>query len=173
VLGGWRRGSEETTRAVNVKRFKGPRLSTLVSACLREDGRQRHQTSRKKHGKEKLKLETYILERTRALFTGWSDEPCLGAARFEPVVSGAAPLRPTALPAAAFSPIRSGVTPRLLDGWGRTMASTGEKGHMNIWGFAAPDKQRVREVRTDAGAAAREPTREHPTTYSSMDLPNG
>jgi hypothetical protein len=112
VLRSWGRVSEETTRALNTRCFKGPRLSTPMSACLREDGRQRQQTSQKKHRKEKLKLETYILERTRALFTGRSDEPCSGAARFEPVVSGAAPLRTAATPVAAFSPICSGLTPR-------------------------------------------------------------
>jgi hypothetical protein len=40
-------------------------------------------------------------------------------------------------------------------------------------GQSAPTTCTVREVRTDAGVAAREPTREHPTTYPSMDLPNG
>jgi hypothetical protein len=40
-------------------------------------------------------------------------------------------------------------------------------------GQSAPTTRTVREVRTDAGAAARDPTREHPTTYPSMDLPNG
>jgi hypothetical protein len=37
----------------------------------------------------------------------------------------------------------------------------------------APTTRTVHEVRTNAGAATREPTREHPTTYPSMDLPNG
>jgi hypothetical protein len=41
VLRGWRRGSEETTHALNARLFKGPRLSTPVSACLQEDGKQR------------------------------------------------------------------------------------------------------------------------------------
>jgi hypothetical protein len=34
MLGGWGWGSEATTRALNAMRFKGARLSTLVSACL-------------------------------------------------------------------------------------------------------------------------------------------
>jgi hypothetical protein len=69
VLGGFGQGSEETTRALNSRHFRGPRLSTPVSACLREDRRQRQQTSRKNHDKEELKSETYILDRTRAFFT--------------------------------------------------------------------------------------------------------
>jgi hypothetical protein len=58
-----------------------------------------------------VKLETYILVRTRAFFTRRSDEPCPGAARFELVVSGVTPLRPAATLVAAFSPIRSGADP--------------------------------------------------------------
>jgi hypothetical protein len=34
VLGGWGRGSEETTHALDAKRFKGPKLSTLVLVSL-------------------------------------------------------------------------------------------------------------------------------------------
>jgi hypothetical protein len=62
---------------------------------------QCQQTSRKKHDKERMKSETYILERTRALFTGRFDEPC----------SGAAPLRPATSMAVALSPIYSGDDP--------------------------------------------------------------
>jgi hypothetical protein len=58
-----------------------------------------------------MKLEIYILEHTRALFTRRSDEPCLGAAHFEPAISGAAPLQPATTPATAFSPIRWGADP--------------------------------------------------------------
>jgi hypothetical protein len=69
---------------------------------------------------KKLKSETYILERTRAFFTGRSDVPCSGAARFEPcsgttrlepAVLGAAPLQPTASAAATLSPKCSGDVP--------------------------------------------------------------
>jgi hypothetical protein len=35
--GGWGQGLEGTTRALWAKRFRGAKLSTLVSACLRED----------------------------------------------------------------------------------------------------------------------------------------
>jgi hypothetical protein len=35
--GGWGRASEGTTRALWAKHFRGTRLSTPVSACLRED----------------------------------------------------------------------------------------------------------------------------------------
>jgi hypothetical protein len=83
-----------------------------VSACLPEDEYQRKQTSRKNNGKQEQKSETYILERTRAFFTGRSDIPYWGAvrfepidsgaARFEPVVSGAAPLPPAASTAVAL-----------------------------------------------------------------------
>jgi hypothetical protein len=85
-----------------------------------KDKRQRRQTSRKKHDKEDLKSGTYILEHTRAFFTGRSDEPWSGAACFEPssgaarlspAVSGAAPLRPAASIVAILSPVRSGVVP--------------------------------------------------------------
>jgi hypothetical protein len=34
VLEGWGRGSEDTTRTLNVRCFRGARLSTPVSACL-------------------------------------------------------------------------------------------------------------------------------------------
>jgi hypothetical protein len=40
-------------------------------------------------------------------------------------------------------------------------------------GLSAPTTRTVREVQTGAGTTARKPTREHPTTYASMDLPNG
>jgi hypothetical protein len=70
------------------------------------------QTSRKKHDKEKLKSETYILERTQALFTRRSDKPFSGAVRFEPVVLGAAPLRPAASTAATLPPRTQGPIPR-------------------------------------------------------------
>jgi hypothetical protein len=36
VLGDWGRGSEEITRAPSARRFRGTRLSTHVSARLRE-----------------------------------------------------------------------------------------------------------------------------------------
>jgi hypothetical protein len=39
-------------------------------------------------------------------------------------------------------------------------------------GLSAPTTWTVREVQTGAGTAARKPTREHPTTYPSMELPN-
>jgi hypothetical protein len=121
VLEGWGRGLEETTRALNARRFRGPRLSTPVSACLREDEYQHKQTSRKSHDRQKLKSETYILERTRAFFTRRSDVPYTGAARFEPcsgtvrlgpAVSSAAPLRLAASTAATLSPMCSGAVPR-------------------------------------------------------------
>jgi hypothetical protein len=37
ALGGWGWGSEVTTRVLSARRFKVARLSTPVSACLRED----------------------------------------------------------------------------------------------------------------------------------------
>jgi hypothetical protein len=40
-------------------------------------------------------------------------------------------------------------------------------------GRSAPTTRTVCEVRTGTGTAARKPTREHPTTYPSKDLPNG
>jgi hypothetical protein len=40
-------------------------------------------------------------------------------------------------------------------------------------GLSAPTRRTVRQVRTDTGTAGREQEREHPTTYPSMDLPNG
>jgi hypothetical protein len=89
VLEGCGRGSEETNHTLNTRHFRSPRLSTLVSTCLQENRRQRQQTSWKNHDKEKLKSESHILERTQAFFTGRSDKPSLGAARFEPAGSGA------------------------------------------------------------------------------------
>jgi hypothetical protein len=41
---------------------------------------------------EALQTRTYILERTRDFFAGRPDEPCSGAARLQPGISGAAPL---------------------------------------------------------------------------------
>jgi hypothetical protein len=79
--------------------------------------KRRQQTSQKKQSKDKLKSRTYILERTRAFFTGRSDklnsgaarfDPCLGEARRGPAVPGAAPLRPVASMAAAFYLARPG-----------------------------------------------------------------
>jgi hypothetical protein len=70
--------------------------------------------------KKELKSGTYILEHTRAFFTGRSDVPCSGTARFEPclgttrlgpAVLGAAPLQPAASTAATLSPMRSGAIP--------------------------------------------------------------
>jgi hypothetical protein len=48
------------------------------------------------------------LERTRAFFTGWLDEPCLGAVCFEPANSGAIPLWSIASTTETRSPTRSG-----------------------------------------------------------------
>jgi hypothetical protein len=56
-------------------------------------------------------MRTYILERTRDFFVGRPDEPFSGAARLEPVSSGAAPLRSAASTAALRSPNRSGADP--------------------------------------------------------------
>jgi hypothetical protein len=62
-------------------------------------------------------MGTYILERTRAFFTGRSDKTISGATRFEPcsgaahrglTISVAAPLRPATSTAATLSPVRSG-----------------------------------------------------------------
>jgi hypothetical protein len=44
------------------------------------------------------------------------------------------------------------------------------KNAKNTW--AKPSTQTVREVQTGTGTVARKPTREHPTTYPSKDLPN-
>jgi hypothetical protein len=40
-------------------------------------------------------------------------------------------------------------------------------------GLSAPTTRTVHEVQIGAGTTAQKPTREHPTTYPSMDLPNG
>jgi hypothetical protein len=45
VLEGWERGSEDTTHTLNARRFRGARLSTPVSACPREDRKQRQQAN--------------------------------------------------------------------------------------------------------------------------------
>jgi hypothetical protein len=45
VLRGWGWGLEVTTHALSARRFKGARLSTLVSACLREDRKRRQQAN--------------------------------------------------------------------------------------------------------------------------------
>jgi hypothetical protein len=37
VYGGWGQGSDSTTCALKAKRFRGVRLRTLVTVCLRED----------------------------------------------------------------------------------------------------------------------------------------
>jgi hypothetical protein len=77
--------------------------------------------SQKKQSKDKLKSRTYILKRTWAFFIGRSGkpnsgaacfDPCSGAARRGPAVSGAAPLRPVASMAAAFSLVRLGLSLR-------------------------------------------------------------
>jgi hypothetical protein len=75
----------------------------MVSTCLREDEYQHKQTSRKSHDRQKLKSETYILERTRAFFTGRSDVPCSGIAHFEPC-SGTARLGPVVSALLRFDP---------------------------------------------------------------------
>jgi hypothetical protein len=56
VLGGWSWGSGEITCALYASRFRGPRLSTPVSAWLREDECQHRQTSWRSHDRQKLKL---------------------------------------------------------------------------------------------------------------------
>jgi hypothetical protein len=112
------------------KSLQGPRLSTPVSARLREDECQHRQTSQKSHDRQKLKLENYILERTRAFFTGRFDMPCSGAERFEPcsgtvrlesTVSGASLLRSAASTAQHSPPFARGLSPRspLWPGMGR------------------------------------------------------
>jgi hypothetical protein len=103
--------------------LRGPKLSTSMSACLREDKCQHKQASRKSHDRQKLKSETYILEHTRVFFTERPNIPCLGAARFEPtdsgaarselVVSGAATLQPAASTAPTLSPSAQGLFLRL------------------------------------------------------------
>jgi hypothetical protein len=69
---------------------------------------------------EDLKMRTCTLERTRGFFTGRSDEPYSGAARFEPYSraalfeladSGAASLRSVASTEATCSLVRSGADP--------------------------------------------------------------
>jgi hypothetical protein len=115
VLEGCGRVSEETTRALNARRFRGPRLSTPVSACLPKDEYQHKQTSRKNNGKQEQKSETYILERTRAFFTGRSDIPCWGAVRFEPVDSGAARFEPVVSGAAPLPPAASTAVALLVE----------------------------------------------------------
>jgi hypothetical protein len=86
----------------------------------RSSEKRRQQTSQKKQSEDELKSETYILERTRAFFTGRSDKPnsgvvhfgpCSGAACRDPADSGAAPLGPAASVVAAFSLARSGAEP--------------------------------------------------------------
>jgi hypothetical protein len=52
------------------------------------------------------RTRAYILERTRDYFAGQPDEPCLGAARFEPANSGAALLRSATSTAAMRSSAR-------------------------------------------------------------------
>jgi hypothetical protein len=87
----------------------------------RQKATSANKSSRKNHDKGDQKSEAYILERTRAFFTGLSNEPCSGAACFEPAGSGAthfgpavlgdAPLRPAASTMATLSPARSGAGP--------------------------------------------------------------
>jgi hypothetical protein len=60
---------------------------------------------------EAPRTRAYILEHTRDFFAGRPDEPCSGAARFEPANSRAAPLRSPASTAAMRSPDRSGADP--------------------------------------------------------------
>jgi hypothetical protein len=91
------------------------------------------------------------LECTRALFTGRSDESCSGAARFGPPSRG---LRASGLPSRELlrfdpppqrwqhsPPLARRLTPGLRNGRGWTVAPAGDKGHMNVRGSAAPDKQ--------------------------------
>jgi hypothetical protein len=120
VLGGWGRGLEEITCTLNARRFRGTRLSTPVSACLREGLRETLASKSKETRQEDLKSGTYILERTRAFFIERSDEPCSGVAHFEPcsgaarlrpTVPGAAPLRPAASTTTTLSPVHSGAIP--------------------------------------------------------------
>jgi hypothetical protein len=88
--------------------------------ATRSSERRRQQTSRKKQSEDELKSGTYILERTRAFFTGRSVkpnsgaacfDPCSGTARCGPTISGAAPLRPAASVAATLFLARSGTEP--------------------------------------------------------------
>jgi hypothetical protein len=105
AYGGWGQDSEGTTCALKAKRFRGARLSTPVSACLRE-----YRTEVNKQGKvEKFTMETprtktYILEHTWDFFARRPDESCSGAARLEPADSGAVPLRSTASTARRCAP---------------------------------------------------------------------
>jgi hypothetical protein len=140
ILGGWGRGSRVTTRALSARCFKGARLSTLVSACLREDKKTTatNKSSHKTYDKEVRSRGTYILERTWAFFIGRPDWPCSGAVRFEPANSGAALLRSTASTTTARSPACSGADPPgLRDSWGWTVAPAADEGHVDIPGPTA------------------------------------
>jgi hypothetical protein len=96
-------------RALEAKRFKGARLSTPVTACLREN--RIKVSNQDKFAMKAPKMRTYILERTLCFLTGRPDEPNSEAARLEPANSGASPLRSAASKAALRSPDRSGADP--------------------------------------------------------------
>jgi hypothetical protein len=70
-----------------------------------------NKSSQKTYDKEVRSRGTYILERTRAFFTGQPDKPYSRAACFKPVDSGAAPLRTAASATATRSPTWSGPAP--------------------------------------------------------------
>jgi hypothetical protein len=100
----------------------------------RQKATSANKSSRKTYDKEVRSRGTYILECTRAFFTGRPDEPCSGAAHFEPANSGAAPLRPAASTMTTRSPARSGPDPPppvLRDGRGWIVAPAGDEGHVN------------------------------------------
>jgi hypothetical protein len=78
---------------------------------MRQKATSANKSSWKTHDKEVRSRGTYILECTRAFFTGRPDEPCSGAARFEPANSEAAPLQSTASTTAIRSPACSGADP--------------------------------------------------------------
>jgi hypothetical protein len=113
--------------------------------ATRNSEKRRQQTSQKKQSEDKLKSGTYILERTRAFFTGRSDKPNSGAARFGPYSgaarrvladSRAAPLRPAVSVVAASSPARSGAEPT-------TSTTVGDEpwplpATRDTWTFGAP-----------------------------------
>jgi hypothetical protein len=56
VLGDWGWGSGEITCALSASRFRGPRLSTLVSAWLREDECQHRQNKSEESSQAKAEV---------------------------------------------------------------------------------------------------------------------
>jgi hypothetical protein len=121
---------------------KAERSGVGVSA-RRQKVTSTDKSSQETYDREVRRWGTYILEHTRAFFNRRPDEPCLGATRFKPANSGAAPLQTVASATTTRSLTCSGADPPPsasatvgIGSWPRR-----DEGHVNLRGPTAPDEQ--------------------------------